>query len=66
MTSFYEEKASSIGHPVNSLEFAQALDNQDELAEFRSQFLFPEAPEESGRKEVIYLCGKRLFSSVLQ
>lgn len=57
MSNFYEEKAAVFGHPVYSLEFAQALDKEDELAEFRSQFIFPEAPESSGRKEVIYLCG---------
>lgn len=59
MANFYEEKAAVVGHPVYSLEFAQALDKEDELAEFRSQFIFPDAPESSGRKEVIYLCGTK-------
>ncbi len=58
MASFFEEKASALGHPVFSAEFAQQLDSEDELNNFRSEFLFPEAPEGSGRKEVIYLCGK--------
>lgn len=65
MSSFYEEKASAIGQTPFSLEFAQELDKQDDLAEFRSQFIFPEAPETSGRKEVIYLCGKLRLGTFL-
>lgn len=58
MASFYEEKAALYGHPINSKEFAEELDREDVLADFRKQFIFPHAPEESGKKEVVYLCGK--------
>ncbi|MBS1503352.1 MAG: kynureninase [Bacteroidetes bacterium] len=40
----------------NSLEFAQKLDEQDELKHFRSEFLFPQHRGE----DVIYLCGNSL------
>ncbi|WP_316803517.1 kynureninase [Pedobacter nototheniae] len=40
----------------NNLAFAKALDEADELREFRSQFLFPNQNE----KPFIYLCGNSL------
>ncbi len=40
----------------NTLEFAQELDENDELKDFRKQFLFP---QHSG-KDAIYLCGNSL------
>lgn len=41
---------------INSLEFAQSLDEQDPLKDFRNKFLIP---RHSGR-EVVYLCGNSL------
>lgn len=42
---------------VTDESLAKVLDAQDELAEFREQFLFPAPPPE---KKVIYLCGNSL------
>ena len=42
---------------LNSLSFAQYMDEHDELQEFRNEFLFPKGPE---GKRSIYLCGNSL------
>jgi kynureninase len=41
----------------NTLSFAQALDNQDELKSFRSQFIFP---KNKYGDDIIYFCGNSL------
>lgn len=55
---------SASGQPLNSQELATYLDEQDALAQFRSQFLFPKTEEgaeirEAG-SETVYLCGNSL------
>lgn len=55
-----QEKASSLNLPINSLEFAQALDQEDVLACHRNEFIFPPAPAEANRERTIYLCGNSL------
>lgn len=55
-----EEKAQNLNFPINSLEFAQALDKEDILSIHRNEFIFPPAPVDSGREKTIYLCGNSL------
>lgn len=43
-----------------SPEFADYMDSQDELRHMQEKYLYPEAPEGSGRKQAIYLCGNSL------
>lgn len=43
-------------HFKNSLDFANSLDHQDELASFRNQFHIPK----QGNQEITYLCGNSL------
>jgi kynureninase len=45
------------GKDAFSLEFAQKMDEKDELKEFRSEFLFPKTPN---NKPPVYLCGNSL------
>ncbi len=42
---------------LNSAAFAEYMDSQDELKEFKNEFLFPKVPE---GKRSIYLCGNSL------
>jgi hypothetical protein len=42
---------------MNSMAFANHMDAQDELKDFRHEFLYPKAPE---GKRPIYLCGNSL------
>jgi kynureninase len=60
MENFLSEKSQQIGAPTNSILFAKSLDEDDNLKEFRSEFIFPPAPSGSGREETIYLCGNSL------
>ena len=55
-----EEKAQSLNLSINSLEFAQALDQEDLLSHLRNEFIFPPAPRESEREKTIYFCGNSL------
>jgi len=47
-----ESIASKAGHPVDSLEFAKFLDENDHLKEFRSKF--------HCKEDVLYFCGNSL------
>jgi kynureninase len=40
--------------------FARTMDEQDPLARFRQEFLFPKSPAGPGKGEAIYLCGNSL------
>lgn len=40
-----------------SLDYALSMDKEDELASFRSEFIFPKI---EGHDQVIYLCGNSL------
>lgn len=54
--SFPFERSVMLLHVCHTNIFYPSL----ELKEFRDEYLFPEAPEGSGRSEAIYLCGNSL------
>lgn len=60
METFLSEKSAVLGAPTNSLLFASHLDGEDNLRDFRNEFIFPPAPAGSGRDTTIYLCGNSL------
>ena len=55
---FYDDRASASGNAVNSIEYAQSLDQEDPLKSFRSKFLIPDAPKDSGRDKCLYFVGE--------
>lgn len=60
MDQVFSQKAEQIGVPTNSILFAKSLDDEDNLKDFRNEFIFPPAPAGSGREQTIYLCGNSL------
>lgn len=56
----FEERSRDLNVPINSLAFANSYDNEDPLRQLREEFMFPPAPEGSGRESTIYLCGNSL------
>lgn len=46
------------GHPIQSVEFAETMDKQDELRSLRDEFIFPIGSD--GITPCIYLCGNSL------
>ena len=54
-----ESLASAAGLSITSLEFAQNLDNNDDLKEFRDEFIFPTESKDSSTPAT-YLCGNSL------
>jgi hypothetical protein len=59
MSEFYVQHSHECGSEIFSEAYAKSLDSQDTLSHMRSEFIFPNAPTESGREKVIYLCGNR-------
>lgn len=60
MAEFHSTNAAKLGHAVFSKEYAAEMDNKDELASFRNEFIFPSPPEGSSREKVIYFVGNSL------
>lgn len=54
-----EALATAAGHSTTSLEFAQNLDENDDLKEFRDEFIFP-AESKDSKIPATYLCGNSL------
>jgi len=59
--AYYDDRAQSCGFAVNSSEFATMMDNEDPLRSFRSKFIIPDAPKDSGRDKVLYFVGMLFF-----
>lgn len=59
MAEFFIDESNN-GKSVFSQEYAKSLDESDSLGYLREEFLVPNAPENSGREKVIYLCGNSL------
>jgi len=63
-TQLVHKLASSAGVSFDSAEFAQQMDAQDELGEFREQFHFPTTPDTAVTRipgsRSVYLCGNSL------
>ena len=56
-----EQLAADANLSITSHDFATCLDNQDELKEFRQDFLFPKVTVgTTDRVEALYLCGNSL------
>lgn len=45
--------ATEKGHPLDSIEFAKAMDKDDELAKYKEEFAFPARRDVSGENPVI-------------
>jgi hypothetical protein len=57
MSNYYEDRSKTSEYEINSMEFAQMLDNEDPLKSFRSKFIIPNAPKDSSREKVLYFVG---------
>lgn len=65
MSNYYEDRSKTSGYEINSMEFAQMMDTEDPLESFRSKFIIPKAPKDSGRDEVLYFVGMYNFIIII-